>query len=295
MITFMPDYFERASYDWSEDSIRFINTPGKTARQIFFYVQEAGLFKTLPPYFTERKNLDSYLLIYTLHGEGTLFWNDHPYVLSPGTLAYINCKQHHLYRCAKKQSWEFLWLHFNGAAARGYYEETMKNGFHIPECSLGFPAADLMQRILSLAQSRSVYAEPLCSELITRLLTQLLLCSSHNDGLLPTMPESIQSLVKYLDLHFTEDLSLDLLAEIFHISKFHLARAFKTYTGYSIHQFLILNRISYAKELLRYSAQTVDEITYQCGMHNVSHFINLFKANENLTPLQYRKKWQENL
>ena len=56
------EYLERADYTWSEDSIRFINTPAPAARQTFFYVQEAGYFRTSPPYFTERANLSLSLI-----------------------------------------------------------------------------------------------------------------------------------------------------------------------------------------------------------------------------------------
>ena len=54
----MNKLLERYSSSWSEDSIRFINTPGKTAKSIYFYVQEVGYFKTQPPYFTEREHLN---------------------------------------------------------------------------------------------------------------------------------------------------------------------------------------------------------------------------------------------
>ena len=62
----MIQYMENASYDWSVDSIRIINTPSASAKMTFFYVQEMGYFKTVPPYFTERAGLTSYLILYTL-------------------------------------------------------------------------------------------------------------------------------------------------------------------------------------------------------------------------------------
>jgi AraC-like DNA-binding protein len=51
-------------------------------------------------------------------------------------------------------------------------------------------------------------------------------------------------------------------------------------------------RLNYAKELLRYSTETVNNITFLCGFNQVSHFISLFKDREGITPLQYRKEWQ---
>ena len=108
---------------WSDDSIRFINTATPRARQTFFYVQEVGDFCTSSPYFTERENLNSFLIIYTLHGKGLLKYRGEQYTLHPGTTAYINCMEHHHYECLQNQNWEFLWIHFNGSSALGYYEE----------------------------------------------------------------------------------------------------------------------------------------------------------------------------
>ena len=124
-------YLERADYSWSEDSIRYINTPSLATRKVFFYVQETGYFKTFPPYFTERANLHSFLIVYTLSGRGLLRLGKEEYPLSPGSCFFINCMDHHYYECLRQQNWEFLWLHFYGSNALGYYEEFQRRGFRI--------------------------------------------------------------------------------------------------------------------------------------------------------------------
>ena len=47
--------FERGIHNWSENSIRMILTPGQTAKNLFFYIQEIGFFETSFPYFSERR------------------------------------------------------------------------------------------------------------------------------------------------------------------------------------------------------------------------------------------------
>lgn len=289
----METYLERASYDWSNDSIRHINTPGKTARQLFFYVQEIGYFKTHPPYFTERANLDSYLIIFTISGTGELFYNGQEYSLTPNTLCYLNCNEHHLYRCAKDSNWEFLWLHFKGSTARGYYEEFAHNGFHILLPHKPDFIEDTLKQLLYTIKKREVHSELLASKLITDLLTEILLHNTDTGERLPHIPKTVSDIMQQIEHHFADALTLDDLAKISHLSKYHMEREFKKYTGTSIHEYLILTRINHAKELLQYSDKTIEEISFSCGMSNVSHFIRLFKKHEKLTPLQYRKKWQE--
>ncbi len=293
-MTYVPEnqYRERADYTWSQDSIRFINTPARSARQTFFYVQEAGFFRTSPPYFTERVNMNSFLVFYTLSGRGLLRYLGESYDLMPGSAAFINCMNPHYYECPSGENWEFLWLHFNGPAALGYYEEFIKNHFRIlTELDSAFMEHTL-QRILSLTQNRDLHSEILVSGLIVELLTQLLIANSTENLSPGAMPEYLKGILKKLENHFNEPLSLDLLSGEFGVSKYYLSREFKRYMGIPLNEYLIVLRINHAKELLRYSPDmTVEQIAFACGFRHVSHFINLFKRHEKSTPLQYRKSW----
>lgn len=284
-------YLERADYTWSEDSIRFFNTPTMSARQTFFYVQEVGYFRTSPPYFTERENLNSFLIIYTLSGKGLLKYRNKTFQLLQGSAVFLNCMDYHYYECLSGQSWEFLWLHFNGSSALGYFEEFIKNDFRILNGLDSFFMESTLRRILSLTVKKDLHAEILVSGLIVEILTRLLIENSSENLSLGFMPSYLKDVLREMENHFQETLTLDMLSEKFNISKFHLSREFKRYIGTTPNEYLILIRLNHAKELLKYSEQTVEEIAYSCGFHHVSHFINLFKKHEKNTPLQYRKEW----
>ncbi len=286
-----PGYLERADYSWSSDSIRFINTPSLSARRTFFYVQEAGYFKTEPPYFTERANLKSFLVFYTLSGEGRLDYMNESHILKPGSAAFINCIDHHYYQCNKNNSWEFLWLHFNGPSALGYYEEFAKNGFHILNNEECRPVEQTIRSILSLLQAQNTNTEILVSNHIVNLLTTLLTADNYEASDTYPMPDYLREVVKIIENRFTETLNLDYLSKESGISKFHLSRMFKNYMGITIKEYILLKRINYAKELLRYTDKTVDEVGYLCGFNHVSHFINMFKSYEGNTPNSFRTEW----
>lgn len=284
-------YLERLDLTWSEDSIRFINTPSPSARQTFFYVQEVGYFQTSPPYFTERENLNSFLIIYTLSGKGLLKYHDRTFHLLPGSTAFIHCMDHHYYECLSGQEWEFLWLHFNGSSALGYYSEFIKNDFRILMDLDPFFMESTMRRILSLTQKKDIHSEIIVSSLIVEILTQLLIQNSSQNLMLGFMPAYLKDILKEIDNHFQEPLNLDYLSNKFSISKYHLSREFKRYIGTPLNEYIILTRLNHAKELLKYSDLTVEEIAFSCGFHQVTHFINLFKKREKLTPLRFRKEW----
>lgn len=288
----MKEYLERASYTWSEDSIRLINTPSQTVRQKFFYVQEVGHFKTSPPYFTERQNLNSYLIVYTLSGKGILKYNRQKYMVYPGQAFYIDCIPHHWYSCAEKCGWEILWLHFNGTTAGGYYDEFIKNQFSIIKFDDTFLIESTMRRILSQTLKKDIHSEIISSNLIVNLLTELIIKNNDKGLSLSFMPDYIKTTLKELEKHFLEPFSLETLAASIGVSKYHLSREFKKYIGTTLNEYVITLRLNYAKELLRYSQSSVGDIAFSCGFNQVSHFINLFKVREGMTPLHYRKEWE---
>lgn len=288
------ELLERGDYSWTEDSIRMILTPGNVARNIYFYVQEIGYFKTFPPYFSERENLESFLIIYTLSGNGELEYRGERYSLSQGKCFFINCQEHHIYKTEENSEWEFLWVHFNGNNVRGYFEESVKDGFRILDLGDSDVVENNLRRMISLFQAKNLTTEFIVSNLLNGILTEVLLHTVTSQADTFQIPDYIRQIVNQINKNFRETLTLEELADMVHLSKYHVLREFKKYMGVTIHEYLITERISYAKELLKYSSLPVSEIAYETGMNNVTHFINLFKAREGSTPLAYRKAWKEN-
>ncbi|MDU7708648.1 MAG: AraC family transcriptional regulator [Clostridium sp.] len=284
---------ERGSHTWSEDSIRMILTPSSTARSTYFYTQEVGYFKTFHPYFSERENLDSFLIVYTVSGKGYLEYEGQTYPITKGQCFYINCEQHHLYRTDREEDWEILWIHFNGNSALGYYKEFTRNGFQILSVRDEFFMERTLWRIIALNQKKDLTTELVTSNLINGILTELLLQTATNNADTFLIPDYIRQIVREIDKNFKSGLPLSYFEEFTHRSRYHILKEFKKYIGVTIHEYIITARISYAKELLKYSDLPVSEIAFEAGMNNVTHFINLFKAREGTTPLAYRKAWRD--
>jgi AraC-like DNA-binding protein len=285
-------YLERASHDWSEDSTRLIITPSNTAKSVFFYLQEAGYFKTKSPYFTERANLDSFLIVYTISGKGLLRYENQEYILSTGQCFYINCIHHHYYEALSNNTWEFLWIHFNGNNALGYHEEFVKNGFRIINIQDNLSFEDNLREIISIYSTKDITTEIRTSNYIINILSELLIQTATKDASFLFIPDSVKAVIKYIDQNFHTKITLDDLEKELGVSKFHISKEFKKYTGTTIGEYIISNRLSSAKELLKYTDLSISEVTYQIGMNQVSHFINLFKDRENTTPLNFRKEWR---
>ncbi|WP_141506199.1 AraC family transcriptional regulator [Paenibacillus luteus] len=288
----MSAYHERASHAWTENSIRLVATPSAFAKTSLFYVQEIGHFETLNHYFTEREQLDSFLAVYTVAGTGKLIYGNETYALQPQQLFFIDCMNYQYYQPEPSKPWEMLWVHFNGAAVRAYYELFAGQVDVVLTLQQDTPIPGTLRQLLELHKRKSYRTELVGSKLLVELLTELSLAAHELELPASEIPSYIGEIALLMDEQYPQKLTLEQLARQHAVSKYHLAKQFKRYTGFSPNEYLINTRITQAKELLKYSDMPVAEIALSVGIENVSHFISLFKDRVEHTPLVYRKKWQ---
>lgn len=103
---------------------------------------------------------------------------------------------------------------------------------------------------------------------------------------------SMYKIKQYMDVNYGTDISLDSLANTFHISKSTLCRSFKELTGNSPKKYLALCRLAAAKSLLYNTDMQVSEVAATVGFGDVNNFIRFFKEQTKITPLQFRKTEQ---
>lgn len=101
----------------------------------------------------------------------------------------------------------------------------------------------------------------------------------------PIVPSDsrILDILRYIDAHLTEELSIDILAEEFFISKFHMMRLFKQETGRSIHDYLQERRLLFARDLIRQGVSATDSC-FQSGFRSYSSFTRAYAKHFGTTP-----------
>ena len=130
-------------------------------------------------------------------------------------------------------------------------------------------------------------------EKITSLLTLLMGEAWNPSARLQTSRKqgNLQKIKAFLDGNYTQKITLDLLSEQFYINKFYLSKIFVRECGVTINQYLVQLRITYAKQLLRFSDLPIEQIAAQCGIPDPNYFSRLFKKIEGVTPGEFRKRW----
>ena len=100
--------------------------------------------------------------------------------------------------------------------------------------------------------------------------------------------EKFMNICNYISEHCTEDLSLDMMADMAGFSKFHFTRLFKQFTNVSFYKYLNQKRISMAEQLLIDPQMTVTDVSLRSGFSSLSAFIRMFKIVKGCTPSEFR-------
>ncbi len=119
------------------------------------------------------------------------------------------------------------------------------------------------------SEERSAYLEALLSEII------ILLSASDGDAMTHSEDELGSRVAKYLNENIDKNISLEKLARRFFVSKYHLCRAFKKYSGISVHSYINHKRIMYAKQLIE-SGETASGAAERVGFGDYSAFYRAY-------------------
>ena len=105
------------------------------------------------------------------------------------------------------------------------------------------------------------------------------------------MPKSsaVYPAVAYISEHTVGEISLNHMADLCHLSPSYFSRLFHREVGESFTAFVNRQKVETAKQLLQDTAKSISQISHELGYLNTSHFINLFKRFEGITPLAYRQ------
>ena len=96
---------------------------------------------------------------------------------------------------------------------------------------------------------------------------------------------------RYIDSNYSQNITLDSLAEITHINKFYLAHSFTECVGQSPINYLTDRRLEACKELLVSSNLSVAQVATSVGFSSQSYFSQIFRKKTGMTPRQYRSRY----
>ena len=273
-------------------SSRILYTPSTFARTSLLHLQEVGFLQAVQPHTSTRTNLVSFLCFVVLSGTGELKYEGEEYELTAGDGVFIDCRKAYSHSTSDNL-WSLQWCHFYAPSLPAVYEKYKERGgrpvFH-PADIASF--VSILTELYNLASASDYIRNMRINEKLGVLLTLLMEQSWHPESVTISRKRLELATVKaYLDEHYTKKIALDDLEERFFINKFYLSKIFKETYGTTINNYLISKRITRAKQLLRFTDLTVDEIGAAVGMADANYFSRMFRKVEGSSPREYRKQW----
>lgn len=102
--------------------------------------------------------------------------------------------------------------------------------------------------------------------------------------------KTVNEIIAYINLHITEQITLEEIADHFFLNKDYLARQFKKHAHVTLGHYIASQKIALAQELLAHG-YTVNEVQEKTGFTSYAYFFKFFKKMTGISPSQYRKEY----
>lgn len=145
-----------------------------------------------------------------------------------------------------------------------------------------------------VCQGKRYWGVGIDEDIITSSIAALVTAANKmakSENIVEGREERIVDIINYIQNHYA-DVTLDALAENFNLSKPYLSKYIKEKSGMTFQDAVKKARMKKARTMLKETNQTVESIAAYVGYENVEHFNRLFKKAYEMTPVQFRRKYQ---
>jgi len=259
-------------------------------------------------YFMRQKHIHKeYEIYFLLEGEGTYFIDSLSYPIRKGDLVIIDSMRVHATDFSDCKFHKRLLIELNAQ----YFEDKILSLSSISLVSffrnytgiMSFKNLDydIFKGILTDIYFETKNKQDNFEHLISIKLAELFIRLSRFSGLTtlssPDMiKESHVSLVKsavdYILKNLSDNLSLSKIASHFFVDKSHLSRIFKNVTGMTVHEYININRVKKAQELLE-NQLPIDDIAKILGFNSTTYFTSVFTKYAAISPYKYRVRQRQ--
>lgn len=268
----------------SPTSVYYNFSPSLLAREHLLYVVCAGDFTYAPGYELTRSSFDSYLMEIILEGRVNIETEGERLTARAGQAVLIDCNKPHRYH--SDTGWHALWVHFDGAPAKGYFSLILRQNGRVFATHRLQEAHEALQGIFDMFHQGQPLSETRMALYLTQALTAL--AESAEPAMASGGAGLIDRAVELINRRVGEEPSVTELARMVGLSEYHFIRVFRQLMGVTPGQYIIISRMNHAKYLLKTTALSVGEIAAMAGYCSESMFTAAFRRTQGMTPTQYR-------
>ncbi|QHQ59423.1 helix-turn-helix domain-containing protein [Anaerocolumna sedimenticola] len=252
---------------------------------------------------------DEYEIYYLLEGERYYFIENQTYLVKEGSIVFINKGQIHKTGVAgksyhdrilielKAEPFQTFLLSSCGISLSDFFSSNYgvikldNNGQHYVKSLLLGMADELHQK---QPHYTAMAMMKLCSLLVYALRRTTHDNTEQVSNLAKTAKhKKVSEVASFIMANSTEVKSLDDLAKRFFISKCYLSRIFKEVTSFTVSEYININRIQKAQQMLLETDLSITEISASLGYESITYFEKVFSNFTETSPLKYRKKYKK--
>ena len=256
--------------------------------------------QTTPPQQLHNNHCHEYFeILYIIEGTGRFVVEGEEYPVHSGCLFLVRPYKYHFVNIDREKPYERYVLHFSLSDLPGSLRTLfLPNDDKKNELCTYFSAGTVPGTIRSTLErldivgslsedKRMLYLSLLISEVV------VLLSDTGMEREAPHNSELGARVIRYLNDHIEEDISLDDIARHFFVSKYYLCRAFKKHNGTSIHGYITQKRVMLAKKLME-SGESASGAAYRVGFGDYSAFYRAYIKILGTSPVSSRGERREN-
>ena len=235
-------------------------------------------------------------ILLLVSGSGGYTVDGQRYALQSGDVVLINSHSVHRPEFEPGTAYERIILYISPEFLR----RASIPGGDLTECFSGTrghvlrPDGSLRKKLFSLAASlerelageeygRVILSNAAVLRLLVGITRELRRSDAPRPGPVTPGNERVEAIVRHLERHLTEDISIDDLAEQFYLSKYHMMRLFRRETGTTIHGYLTERRLMLARELIR-GGMSATDACFRSGWRSYSSFTRAYGKHFGSTP-----------
>lgn len=237
-------------------------------------------------------------LFYVTEGSGQFLIENQIYPVSANDLVIINPNVLHTELSLNASPLQYIVLGVEGLELEDTSYENQSNFQIINFKNRRDIILSYLQNMLREIESQSPGYEIICQDLMEILIVLLGRQTNFSITLSPINKKTNHlcgSTKRFIDNNYKENITLELLAEQHHVSKYYLVHAFTEEFGISPINYLISKRIQEAEHLLSTTDFPLSFIGSTIGFSSSSYFAQIFRKQKGISPSVFRKESRKNL
>ncbi len=168
-----------------------------------------------------------------------------------------------------------------------FWQLNYQNYFFYNNVDLATTINKLIKECMSTSITKDALADLTLQELLIRII-QTQTVKRFEDDVKFEINSPLSASIEFIKKNIQENINLKDLSEKACMSTTSFYRYFKRELGMSPIEYILNEKIKYAKKLLKNPKIHINEVSYATGFDDCNYFIRLFKKLEGVTPKQYQ-------